>query len=73
MSDSIKPSYYNEHGISPSDLIEAFDLNFNRGNVIKYTCRAGKKDPDKLIEDLQKAREYLDREIKRLQLGINNL
>jgi hypothetical protein len=41
--------------------------NFNIGNAIKYLWRAGKKDPAKHIEDLQKAAWYINDEIKRLQ------
>lgn len=48
------------------DFINAHDLNFNRGNVIKYTVRAGKKDPAKEIEDLKKAIHYLQFEIERI-------
>ena len=47
------------------DVIEAFDLGFNLGNVIKYVLRAGKKD-DK-IADLQKAIQYLTFEIEKEQ------
>lgn len=46
-------------------VIEAWDLNFNLGNVVKYICRAGKKDKNTLLGDLEKAREYLDFEIER--------
>ena len=46
-------------------VIEAWDLNFNLGNVVKYVCRAGKKDKDTLVGDLKKARQYLDFEIER--------
>lgn len=46
-------------------VIEAWDLNFNLGNVVKYVCRAGKKDKDTLVGDLEKARQYLDFEIER--------
>lgn len=49
------------------DFIHAHDLNFNRGNVVKYTVRAGKKDPSKEIEDLQKAIDYLNFEIERIK------
>ena len=35
-------------------------LGFNLGNAVKYISRAGKKDPDKYIEDLQKAVWYLN-------------
>jgi len=46
-------------------VIHAWGLNFFLGNVVKYISRAGKKDPDKLVQDLKKARFYLDYEIKR--------
>ena len=42
-------------------VIEAWQLNFHLGNVIKYISRAGKKDKTKLKEDLEKAKWYLDR------------
>ena len=44
-------------------VIEAHGLGFHLGNVIKYVLRAGKKGS--LIEDLEKARWYLDRAIER--------
>lgn len=55
-------NYYIRNGIEIFDVIEAFDLNFNLGNVVKYVCRAGKKD-ECIISDLLKARDYIDREI----------
>ena len=48
-------------------VIEAWDLGFCLGNTVKYIARAGKKDPDAELEDLKKARWYLDREIARLE------
>ena len=48
-------------------VIDAWRLGFSLGNVVKYIARAGRKDPAKLIEDLEKARWYLDHEISRLQ------
>lgn len=48
-------------------VIRAWKLGFNLGNVVKYISRAGKKDPAKLIEDLKKARFYLDDEIAALE------
>jgi hypothetical protein len=47
-------------------VIEAWNLGFCLGNTVKYISRAGKKYPGKLIQDLQKARWYLDREIQKL-------
>jgi len=64
---SIEPTYYKgDTGIEAIDYIEAFNLNFNLGNVIKYVSRAGKKTDDAL-EDLEKARWYLNREIERIK------
>ena len=48
-------------------VIEAWDLGFNLGNVVKYIARLGKKDPNKKSEDLNKALWYLKREIERYE------
>ena len=58
------PSHYNQ-GIEPIDIIESWDLNFSLGNAIKYILRAPYKDNE--LEDLEKAKWYLEREIKRLK------
>ena len=56
------PSHYqSKTGLETIDVIEAFDLNFNLGNVIKYILRCGKKDAE--IQELEKAKWYLEREI----------
>lgn len=55
------PSHYNRGKIEVIDFIEDQGLSFHLGNVIKYITRAGSKG-DKL-EDLKKARWYLDRYI----------
>lgn len=55
------PSHYNRGKIEVIDFIEDQGLSFHLGNVIKYVTRAGSKG-DKL-EDLKKARWYLDRYI----------
>ena len=47
------------------DVINDFNLNFSRGNILKYICRAGKKK-DELL-DLIKAKDYLEREIELLR------
>ena len=47
------------------DIAKDYNLNFNRGNIIKYVVRAGKKD-DELL-DLLKAKDYLEREIQFLR------
>lgn len=48
-------------------VIEAWDLGFRLGNTVKYISRAGKKEKNKTIQDLEKARYYLDREIMLLK------
>lgn len=56
------PAHYKAGGVETIDFIEAKDLNYRLGNVVKYVARAGRKATDP-IEDLKKARWYLDREI----------
>jgi hypothetical protein len=46
-------------------VIEAWDLGFHLGNTVKYISRAGKKGDGDPVEDLEKARWYLDRAIAR--------
>lgn len=41
-------------------------------NVVKYIARAGKKDPNKIVEDLKKAQFYLERKIILLEKQKNN-
>lgn len=48
-------------------VIEAWDLGFCLGNVVKYISRAGKKPGEAMLKDLKKARWYLDREISRIE------
>ena len=47
------------------DVCKDYSLNFNRGNVMKYVARAGKKDDE--LKDLRKALDYLQREIAYLE------
>ena len=64
MSQVNHPPHYGgeENPYEAIKVIEAWGLNFNLGNVVKYISRAGKKG-DRL-EDLKKAKWYLEREIK---------
>lgn len=60
------PQHYNSYkGLEIIDLVE--QMNFNRGNAVKYIARAGLKNKDTEIEDLRKAAWYLQREIERLE------
>ena len=61
------PSHYTKGKIEVADFIADQKLNFDRGNAVKYVCRAGSKDPDKEIQDLEKAIWYINHEIKTLK------
>ena len=69
------PSHYTDGKIEVIDFIEDKKLGFHLGNAIKYIARAGKKDPDKIIQDLEKAKWYLERKILKLKMkeGYNSL
>lgn len=58
------PDHYKFNGVEVIQLTE--QLTFNRGNVVKYVSRAGRKHGSNELQDLSKARWYLDREIERL-------
>ena len=55
------PPHYTTGGIETIDFIEAKKLNYNLGNVVKYITRADHKG--NRVEDLRKAKWYLEREI----------
>lgn len=58
--DAVKiPAHYNSGQIEVANFIADQGLDYVRGNVVKYTARAGKKDPAKELEDLEKAAAYL--------------
>lgn len=68
MNDIINhPSHYTDGKIEVIDFIEDKQMNFHRGNAIKYIARAGKKNKETEIEDLEKAAWYINREIQRLE------
>ena len=59
------PSHYiNANGVEIIDLID--EMPFARASAMKYIFRAGKKNPDKELEDLQKAAWLIQREITKL-------
>lgn len=69
MNDAVnRPAHYTAFkGFEVIQLTEV--LNFCRGNAVKYIARAGLKSQDTELEDLRKARWYIDREIER-RLGV---
>jgi hypothetical protein len=69
MSEQVNhPPHYggNDNPYEAIKVIEAWNLGFCLGNAIKYISRAGKKDPDKTKQDLEKAKWYIEREIQKL-------
>ncbi|MEM7301877.1 MAG: DUF3310 domain-containing protein [Pseudomonadota bacterium] len=62
-SDAINPDHYKSHPSGVECITIAEHMNFNLGNALKYIWRAGQKGD--AVEDLEKARWYLEREIAR--------
>lgn len=63
----VHPEHYG--GDTPYEVIkviDAWELDFQLGNAVKYIARAGKKDPSKEIEDLKKAQFYIELKLKKL-------
>lgn len=63
------PSHYNSGNIETIEIIkdQGWTQGFCLGNAIKYITRAGKKDPFKTIEDLEKAVWYINYYIRSLK------
>ena len=60
------PAHYTAYvGLEVIQLTE--QMNFNRGNAVKYIARAGLKSYDTEIQDLKKALWYIQREINRME------
>jgi hypothetical protein len=68
MSDPVNhPAHYTTGRIEVIDFIDDKELGFCLGNAVKYIARAGKKDPAKTVEDLQKAVWYINHHIEKLK------
>lgn len=67
MNDPINhpPHYGGDTTYETIKVIEAWGLDFCLGNAVKYISRAGKKRDE--LEDLKKARFYLERRIAQLE------
>lgn len=63
------PSHYGgaDNTYEAIKVIDAWKLDFCLGNTVKYIARAGRKDGESTLDDLRKARWYLDHEILRLE------
>lgn len=68
MNDSVNhPSHYNSGKIEVIEALEDWKLDFHCANAVKYIARAGKKNPEKEIEDLEKGIWYLKRKVELLK------
>lgn len=57
------PTHYQKGSIQVWDFIHEQGLDYLKGNIIKYVCRAGSKPHETELDDLLKARAYLDKAI----------
>jgi len=62
------PQHYGGDTVyEPIKIVDAFNLNFCLGNVIKYVLRAGRKPGEPKLDDLKKALWYLQHEVNKLE------
>ena len=57
MNEQVGGDHYKKKKIQPWDIIDEYDLDYYHGNVIKYVLR----DKDGHVEDLKKAKHYIDK------------
>lgn len=63
------PNHYTFAGVECIDVIEGLKLPFHLACVVKYIWRGGRKADNSLLQDLKKARWYLDRYISKVESG----
>ena len=68
MNDPVNhPAHYTSGKIEVIDFLEDQKFPFHLANAVKYISRAGKKDPEKTVQDLEKSIWYINRYIGLLQ------
>lgn len=69
INDSVNhPNHYCEgRRYEPWDVIVDWQLDYLTGSAVKYLSRAGRKDPNKEVEDLRKAVAYIEKRIEVLE------
>jgi hypothetical protein len=65
--DQTNPPHYTQHPSGVECIQITRHMSFNLGNVIKYLWRAGLKDNAPMLDDLKKAKWYLNDEILRIE------
>lgn len=67
-TDEIRhPSHYCFGKYEPVKVIQDWKLSFCLGNVVKYLARAGRKEGNSKLQDLLKAKQYIEFEIEELE------
>ena len=62
--NKFSPKHYQRGKIQVWDFIADQNLEFILGNVVKYVCRAGHKNQEDELDDLMKAKAYIDIKIE---------
>lgn len=65
MTDAVNPAHYRRFPVEVIEITE--HMNFCLGNAVKYLTRAGHKPGADVIEDLDKAIWYIQREKQRIE------
>ena len=68
LDNKYDPSHYQRGKIQVWDFIADQKLDFFKGNVVKYVCRAGTKSGESELDDLMKAKVYVEKAIELLAL-----
>jgi hypothetical protein len=63
------PTHYRTRNVQPIEIIDAYGLDFKRGNALKYLLRAGSKPGEDKADDLRKAIWYLVCEMHSIELA----
>ena len=63
------PQHYQKGNIQVWDFIADQKLDYFKGNVVKYVCRAGSKSGESELDDLMKAKVYVEKAIELLALS----
>ena len=66
--DKYDPQHYQRGKIQVWDFVADQKLDFFKGNVVKYVCRAGTKSGESELDDLMKAKVYVEKAIELLAL-----
>ena len=68
LDEKYDPTHYQRGKIQVWDFIADQKLDFFKGNVVKYVCRAGSKSGESELDDLMKAKVYVEKAIELLAL-----